>query len=96
MPPVPRASCGVAETAAIARYLAASSARQCGPCLFGLDSLATRLEERPNVAEAHIWLGLVSDKEGDQQGTDREFKVFMAAHGVRRYPMSADEDDDDD
>ena len=42
--PLPRASCGVAETARIARFLADSSARQCGPCLFGLASLAGALE----------------------------------------------------
>jgi NADH:ubiquinone oxidoreductase subunit F (NADH-binding) len=43
--PIPAASCGVAETAAIVAYLADSSARQCGPCLFGLESLASRLDE---------------------------------------------------
>ena len=40
--------------------------------------LATRLDERPNVAEAHVWLGLVADKEGDDAGTDREFNVAFA------------------
>ncbi|TMG24751.1 MAG: tetratricopeptide repeat protein [Chloroflexi bacterium] len=40
--------------------------------------LATRLDERPNVAEAHVWLGLVADKEGDNAGTDREFNVAFA------------------
>ena len=40
--------------------------------------LATRLDERPNVAEAHVWLGLVADKEGDNAGTDREFNVAVA------------------
>lgn len=38
--PLPRGACGVAETAAIAGYLAAAGARQCGPCLFGLPSIA--------------------------------------------------------
>jgi NADH:ubiquinone oxidoreductase subunit F (NADH-binding) len=37
---LPAGACGVAETAALVRYLAASGARQCGPCLFGLDALA--------------------------------------------------------
>ena len=41
--PIPAEACGVAETAAIVSYLEASSARQCGPCLFGLSSLAQSL-----------------------------------------------------
>jgi len=41
--PLPRGACGVAETAAIAGYLASMSARQCGPCLFGLPALAQSL-----------------------------------------------------
>jgi NADH:ubiquinone oxidoreductase subunit F (NADH-binding) len=42
--PLPQAACGVAETARIAGYLAASSARQCGPCMFGLPALGESLE----------------------------------------------------
>jgi NADH:ubiquinone oxidoreductase subunit F (NADH-binding) len=41
--PLPARVCGVAETARIASYLASSSARQCGPCMFGLASLADSL-----------------------------------------------------
>lgn len=41
--PLPRGACGVRQTAAITRYLAAMSARQCGPCLFGLPALAESL-----------------------------------------------------
>lgn len=37
-------TCGVHASAQILRYLAASSARQCGPCLFGLDELAAVME----------------------------------------------------
>jgi NADH:ubiquinone oxidoreductase subunit F (NADH-binding) len=36
-------SCGVVETARVAAYLAGESARQCGPCLFGLQALAGSL-----------------------------------------------------
>jgi NADH:ubiquinone oxidoreductase subunit F (NADH-binding) len=38
--PLPHDACGLAETAAVLRYLADSSARQCGPCLFGTRELA--------------------------------------------------------
>ncbi|MBL8931690.1 MAG: hypothetical protein JNL54_16335 [Kineosporiaceae bacterium] len=37
---LPADACGVAETASVATYLADSSARQCGPCLFGTRALA--------------------------------------------------------
>lgn len=36
-------ACGLAETARIAHYLAAESASQCGPCMFGLPALAADL-----------------------------------------------------
>lgn len=37
-------ACPVAETTRAARWLAGQSARQCGPCIHGLDSLAETLE----------------------------------------------------
>jgi NADH:ubiquinone oxidoreductase subunit F (NADH-binding) len=37
---LPPDACGPAETARIMRYLAAESAAQCGPCVFGLPALA--------------------------------------------------------
>jgi NADH:ubiquinone oxidoreductase subunit F (NADH-binding) len=36
---LPMRACGIAETAAILRYLAEESARQCGPCMFGLPAI---------------------------------------------------------
>jgi NADH:ubiquinone oxidoreductase subunit F (NADH-binding) len=41
---LPAASCGLAETARILRYLAGESAGQCGPCVFGLDWIASAME----------------------------------------------------
>jgi NADH:ubiquinone oxidoreductase subunit F (NADH-binding) len=41
---IPTGSCGVAETARVARYMAGESSRQCGPCEFGLPAVADSLE----------------------------------------------------
>jgi NADH:ubiquinone oxidoreductase subunit F (NADH-binding) len=40
----PRAACGLREGARVARYLAGESAGQCGPCVHGLNALASGLE----------------------------------------------------
>jgi NADH:ubiquinone oxidoreductase subunit F (NADH-binding) len=37
---LPASACGVVETARVMRYLAASSAEQCGPCVHGLAAIA--------------------------------------------------------
>jgi NADH:ubiquinone oxidoreductase subunit F (NADH-binding) len=42
---LPVGSCGLAETARIARYMAGESAGQCGPCVYGLPDIATDLEQ---------------------------------------------------
>ena len=42
---LPADSCGLAESARVARYLADESAGQCGPCVFGLDAIAGALED---------------------------------------------------
>ncbi len=58
-----RSSCGVCATARIVRYLADESAGQCGPCVHGLDAIATAFE-RPNPDAARIerWLAQVSGR----------------------------------
>jgi NADH:ubiquinone oxidoreductase subunit F (NADH-binding) len=42
---LPAVSCGLAEAARILRYLAAESAQQCGPCMFGLPAIAADLTQ---------------------------------------------------
>ena len=64
---LPQDSCGLAETARVVRYLADESARQCGPCLFGLDAIAGELQR---IAEGRTsdlsllrrWLGQVDGR----------------------------------
>ncbi len=64
---LPADACGLAETARIARYLAAESAGQCGPCLFGLDSIAAELEALAagrsfDLGRLERWLGQVDGR----------------------------------
>jgi NADH:ubiquinone oxidoreductase subunit F (NADH-binding) len=63
---LPASACGVVETARVVRYLADESARQCGPCMFGLPSIANGLAElagpRPRASvrsDVERWAGLV-------------------------------------
>ncbi len=42
---LPRGGCGLVETQRIARWMANESARQCGPCAFGLPALAEDLSQ---------------------------------------------------
>jgi NADH:ubiquinone oxidoreductase subunit F (NADH-binding) len=66
---LPADRCGVAEAARVARYLAAESAGQCGPCLNGLPRMAAGLAElagaghRKQVrADLERWAGLVTGR----------------------------------
>ena len=64
---LPATACGLAETARVARYLAGSSARQCGPCVFGLDAIARELGQAAaggghDLALVRRWLGDVTGR----------------------------------
>ena len=66
---LPAGLCGVAETARILRYLAGESAGQCGPCVFGLDWIASAIERaargRADASERdHLvrWAGQVAHR----------------------------------
>lgn len=58
---LPARVCGIVETARLARYLASESAGQCGPCVHGLDAIASGLErlarpQRADLSRLERWL----------------------------------------
>lgn len=64
---LPADRCGLAETARLACYLAAESAGQCGPCVFGLSAIAGELTALANCGSAdrgllRRWLGQVEGR----------------------------------
>jgi NADH:ubiquinone oxidoreductase subunit F (NADH-binding) len=64
---LPGDACGLAETARVVRYLADESAGQCGPCLFGLDAMAGKVEQLAEGRTADLsilrrWLGQVDGR----------------------------------
>jgi NADH:ubiquinone oxidoreductase subunit F (NADH-binding) len=66
---LPAGSCGLAETARVLGYLAAQSAGQCGPCMFGLPAIADDFAQLaaarprgPVLDRLHRRLGVVSGR----------------------------------
>lgn len=67
---LPAKACGIRETARLARYLAAESAGQCGPCVHGLDAVAKALErlaradrrDREHETRLPRWLDEISGR----------------------------------
>jgi NADH:ubiquinone oxidoreductase subunit F (NADH-binding) len=63
---LPGGSCGLAEAARVARWLAGENAGQCGPCMFGLPAIAEAMDalvagDRSGRAERLVarWTGMV-------------------------------------
>ena len=73
---LPADVCGLAETARIARYLAGESAGQCGPCVFGLGSMASALED---LAAGHSY----------QPGQLRRWMAQVEGRGACHHPDGA-------
>ena len=87
---LPRTACGLAETARSTRYLARSSAGQCGPCVFGLDAIAGQLERLAaggacDLTLVHRWLGQVRGACRHPDGT-----ALMVASALRVFGAEAD------
>jgi NADH:ubiquinone oxidoreductase subunit F (NADH-binding) len=75
---LPQDSCGVDATARIMAYLAAQSARQCGPCVFGLEAIST----------ACVRLASQSAQPGDLERLMR-WSGQLAGRGACRHPDGA-------
>ena len=66
-------ACPVAELARLTRWLASQSARQCGPCLFGLDAIASAFEQLAGGAGERLGEsnGLLDGRRGRQVARGR-------------------------
>jgi NADH:ubiquinone oxidoreductase subunit F (NADH-binding) len=78
-------ACPVAETARVARWLAGQSAGQCGPCVHGLDAIATSVEEiaggiaRANAAQRIARLAALVHRRGACGHPDGAARFVMSA-----------------
>lgn len=72
---LPAGSCGVAETARVARYMAGESAGQCGPCVFGLPAVADSLDQ--------LWMG---DASSDKMDVLHRRLGQIVGRGACRHP----------
>ena len=75
---LPAETCGVEATARIMTYLASQSARQCGPCVFGLAAIADAMQR----------LGARSPQPGDLERVVR-WSGQLTGRGACRHPDGA-------
>jgi NADH:ubiquinone oxidoreductase subunit F (NADH-binding) len=85
---LPAGACGLAETARLARYLAGESAGQCGPCVFGLDAIASQMERLASGRGAEVgrldrWIGQIGSGRGACKHPDGT--VAMVASALRAF-----------
>jgi NADH:ubiquinone oxidoreductase subunit F (NADH-binding) len=100
---LPVSACPVAEIAFITRWMSGQSAGQCGPCIYGLDAIATALEHvrvgdgDGMLSQIRRWTGMVRGRgacghpDGVVQFVASASEVFAAelADHARRGPCSA-------
>jgi NADH:ubiquinone oxidoreductase subunit F (NADH-binding) len=85
---LPASACGVAETARVLDYLAGESARQCGPCVFGMPRLAETFRElssgaRPRRRTRRLdELGAVLERRGGCAHPDGSLRFLRSAQQV--------------
>jgi NADH:ubiquinone oxidoreductase subunit F (NADH-binding) len=73
---LPKEACGLVETARVARYLAAESAGQCGPCVNGLDAIA-------------VGLVRLATGKGDSRDDLHRWVAAVRGRGACRHPDGA-------
>jgi NADH:ubiquinone oxidoreductase subunit F (NADH-binding) len=100
---LPARACGIVETARVARYLAAESSGQCGPCVHGLAAIAGALErvarrQHTDLPQLERWIGQVRGRgacrhpDGAVRLVASAFEVFAAEvelHSVGRCSAGA-------
>lgn len=86
---LPVRACGITETAAVLRYLAGESARQCGPCMFGLpaiaDDFATLARGRADRTTMHRLHGRLGVIPGRGACAHPDGAVRLAASALRVF-----------
>jgi NADH:ubiquinone oxidoreductase subunit F (NADH-binding) len=96
---LPDHRCGVVETARISAYLADQSARQCGPCVFGLRAIADTLDRiacgtsvPEDLARVQRWTGQLAGRgacrhpDGAARFVGSALRVFAEEFGLHdRY-----------
>jgi NADH:ubiquinone oxidoreductase subunit F (NADH-binding) len=78
-------ACPVAEVAGVAKWMAAESARQCGPCIHGLSAIATALQELTSRGDRFATYGQI------RRWSELVQKRGACAHpdGVARFVTTA-------
>jgi len=91
---LPAGECGLAEAAAILRYLASQGAEQCGPCMFGLPAIAGDLSQLAAGRPDGDALGRLQRRFGQISGRGAcrhpDGAVRMAASALATFAADSD------